>query len=121
MPQISIHDIALDSVLAEPILDRAGRIILPSGTRLTPTIVRRLELWSVATVSIEGVTPTKAPLPTGDEPPAVSAAPAPNEDGREEFPWTAEFRPHRDNPQMQLIERALDLWHERRRRERNRS
>lgn len=118
MPQISIHDIALDSVLAEPILDRAGRTILPSGTRLTPTIVRRLELWSVATVSVEGAVQAKTAAPVTGEAAPTSA---PNEAERAEFPWTGEFRRHRENPQMQLIERALDLWYERRHGERSRS
>lgn len=111
MPLISIHDVEVNSVLAEPILDREGRTILAEGTPLTPVILRRLELWSVPRVTVEtrvAVEPRNHA--SADDGSQIEATPLENATLPAARPWAHPFAPHRDNPQMALVERALDRW-----------
>lgn len=101
MERISIHEICLDSVLAEPLLDSEGRILLSQGVRLTPTLIRRLERWCVAQVTV-------ASLPSQH---------ATEVDDTSDLPgcWDHQFANHDDDPEMATIHRALVQWESTRR------
>ena len=55
MRQIRVEEARVGDVIAEPIEDQNGRILLPAGAKLSQAVLARLEGWGVFELSIEGV------------------------------------------------------------------
>jgi len=51
--RLNLAELQPGMVVAQTILDNAGRTILQEGGRLTPMIISRLEKWGVTTVVIK--------------------------------------------------------------------
>ncbi|MEM7262298.1 MAG: hypothetical protein AAF488_09945 [Planctomycetota bacterium] len=100
MQCVSIHELRLESVLAEPLCDAEGRILLNAGTRLTPSLVRRLERWCISKIQVD------------DTPTATDAV----EDSGLPECWDHQFATHESSHEMQTIHRALVQWESTRRR-----
>ena len=62
--------------VAEDIVDRRGRILVPKGAELSQRTVDALESWGIETLSIEG-----------DEDPAAELDPVDVEAAKEELRW----------------------------------
>ncbi len=50
---VSIRDIAVGAVLAEPILNRYGHLIIPSGTKIEEYHLAFLEKWGITKINVE--------------------------------------------------------------------
>ncbi len=53
MKELRVGDARPGMVLAKPVLDRMGRILLQRGEELTQPIIDRLDAWGIATLGIE--------------------------------------------------------------------
>ncbi len=51
--EISINEAQPGMVTARDIMDNEGRILIHSGSRLTPIAIRRLPLWNIKSIFIE--------------------------------------------------------------------
>jgi hypothetical protein len=51
--KIPTSDAKVGMILAEPITDQQGRIIMTEGSRLTPVHVKRLDRWGVSELVIQ--------------------------------------------------------------------
>lgn len=98
MTKIALADVPAGSVLASPVLDTKGRILLKDGSVLSPKLVKKLQKWGVHEVQIVGgpeetdeSTPKAAPVLTGT-------------------PWSEMFAPYAGQPEMDLIHCALRTW-----------
>jgi len=60
MRKISVDEAELGDVLAEPLENDQGRVLLPKGARLSTAVLSRLKGWGVRTVSVEGEDPDTA-------------------------------------------------------------
>ena len=54
MRQIRVEEARVGDVIAEPIEDQNGRILLPAGAKLSQAVLARLEGWGVFALNIEG-------------------------------------------------------------------
>ncbi|MCI0652476.1 MAG: hypothetical protein L0Z55_11410 [Planctomycetes bacterium] len=54
MLPIATKDVVAGAVLASPVLDGDGRILLRAGTVLTAGILERLQAWSIQVVTLRG-------------------------------------------------------------------
>ena len=54
MRKVSIEEAKAGDVVAEPVQDQNGRVILPVGAKLSQAVLSRLEGWGVFTLDIEG-------------------------------------------------------------------
>ena len=54
MRQIRVEEARVGDVIAEPIEDQNGRVLLPAGAKLSQAVLARLEGWGVFALSIEG-------------------------------------------------------------------
>jgi hypothetical protein len=54
MRQIAVEEARVGDVLAAPVQDASGRVLLPVGARLSAAVLSRLRGWGVFTLSIEG-------------------------------------------------------------------
>ena len=55
MRQIRVEEARVGDIIAEPIEDQNGRVLLPAGAKLSQAVLARLEGWGVFELSIEGV------------------------------------------------------------------
>ena len=54
MRQISVEEAQVGDVVAEPIEDQSGRVLLPAGAKLSQAVLSRFKGWGVFTLKIEG-------------------------------------------------------------------
>ena len=54
MRQIPVEEAQVGDVVAEPIADQNGRVLLPAGAKLSQAVLTRLKGWGVFTLNIEG-------------------------------------------------------------------
>ncbi|HIG57037.1 MAG TPA: hypothetical protein EYG11_03690 [Candidatus Latescibacteria bacterium] len=54
MRQIPVEEAEVGDIIAEPIQDQSGRVLLPAGAKLSPAVLARLKGWGVFTLNIEG-------------------------------------------------------------------
>ena len=54
MPIVSVDQAAAGMVLANPVTDRRGRLLIPAGQALSDRHVDALKMWGVASLDIEG-------------------------------------------------------------------
>ena len=66
MKQISAGEAQLGDVIAEPVANAEGRILLPKGSKLSAAVLSRLDGWGVTKLTVEGDDPD------GEEEPANS-------------------------------------------------
>lgn len=77
--KIEIGKLAPGMRLAENITNGAGMTLMPSGVRLTPMFISRLEKWSIASVYVlEEETQAEAPQPRTVAAAAVAMAARPD-------------------------------------------
>ena len=101
MIKIALSEAPAGSVLASPVLDTKGRILLKEGAVLSPQLAKKLGKWGVLEVEIVGSAPEEAA-----EPCASSAA----RPATSSTPWTELFAPYEADPEMNLIHGALRTW-----------
>lgn len=51
--KIDTSEAKVGMILAEPIMDKQGRVIISEGSRLTPVLVKRLSRWGVEEIFID--------------------------------------------------------------------
>jgi len=54
MRQIPVEDAKVGDVVAEPIEDEKGRVLLPTGAKLSQPVIDRLKGWGVFALNIKG-------------------------------------------------------------------
>lgn len=54
MRQIPVEDAKVGDVVAEPIEDEKGRVLLPNGAKLSQPVIDRLKGWGVFVLNIKG-------------------------------------------------------------------
>ncbi|MBM3278944.1 MAG: hypothetical protein FJY95_12810 [Candidatus Handelsmanbacteria bacterium] len=54
MRRIRVQEAKVGEVLAAPVINRQGRILLPKGAKLSPAVLSRLQGWGVFEVQVEG-------------------------------------------------------------------
>jgi len=54
MRQISVEEAQVGDIVADPVQDENGRVLLPAGAKLSPAVLSRLKGWGVVNLSIEG-------------------------------------------------------------------
>lgn len=54
MRQISVEEAQAGDIVAEPVQDENGRVLLPVGAKLSPAVLSRLKGWGVVNLSVEG-------------------------------------------------------------------
>ncbi len=54
MRQISVEEAQAGDIVAAPVQDEGGRVLLPAGAKLSPAVLSRLKGWGVVQLSIEG-------------------------------------------------------------------
>jgi len=54
MPIVSIEQVTTGMVLAGPVVDRRGRLLIPAGKSLTDKHLGALKMWGIPHVEIEG-------------------------------------------------------------------
>jgi len=52
MRQISVEEAQVGDIIAEPIEDQNGRVLLPAGAKLSPAVLARLKGWGIFTLHI---------------------------------------------------------------------
>jgi len=57
MRDIAVGEAEVGDVVAEPVANGQGRVLLPKGARLSAAVLSRLAGWGVARLSVEGVDP----------------------------------------------------------------
>ena len=62
--ELPIEQVQPGMTLAEPISDRAGRVIVAAGMKLSPVVISRLGKWNVEAVTVE-VEETSVHRPVG--------------------------------------------------------
>lgn len=106
MPARQLHEIPEHSILAEPVLDGEGRILLRAGTVLTRAVIGVLTRLHVSQVAVEE--PRSSPSPSV-APDRVLTEPA-----GQQFPrtsgWEPLFAEHRGSEEMRIIEAGLNGW-----------
>lgn len=54
MRQIPVEEARAGDIVAEPVQDENGRVLLPAGAKLSPAVLSRLKGWGVFTLTLEG-------------------------------------------------------------------
>lgn len=54
MRQIPVEEAEVGDVVAEPLADQNGRVLLPAGAKLSQAVLSRLKGWGIFTLNIEG-------------------------------------------------------------------
>jgi hypothetical protein len=54
MREISVEEAQAGDIVAAPVQDENGRVLLPAGAKLSPAVLSRLKGWGVVNLSIEG-------------------------------------------------------------------
>lgn len=54
MRQIRVEEARVGDIIAEPIKDQNGRVLLPAGAKLSQAVLSRLKGWGVFALNIEG-------------------------------------------------------------------
>ena len=65
MREISVGEANVGDVVAEPVANAQGRVLLPRGSKLSAAVLSRLGGWGVTHLKIEG---EDQPAAQGDEP-----------------------------------------------------
>ena len=60
MRTIAVEEAEVGDVLAEPVTNAAGRVLLPQGAKLSQSVLARLPGWGVTAISVEGEDPDAA-------------------------------------------------------------
>ena len=66
MRQIKVEEAQVGDVLAAPLENAQGRVLLPKGAKLSAAVLSRLTGWGVSGLEVEGEDPA-SPVPTDDE------------------------------------------------------
>ena len=66
MRQIKVEEAQVGDVLAAPLENAQGRVLLPKGAKLSAAVLARLTGWGVSGLEVEGEDPD-APAPTDAE------------------------------------------------------
>ena len=112
MPDVAVHDLQAGSVLAEPVLDPAGRILLQRGAVLTPGLIRRLSRWHVSEVcvldEVDNAFAVDREDSTGEPGPVDPGTPA----GDPRVIWDKLFAPTAHSAESRCVHGALVHWYE---------
>ena len=54
MRHIAVGEAQIGDVVAEPVLNEQGRVLLPKGARLSAAVLSRLAGWGVSRLAVEG-------------------------------------------------------------------
>lgn len=54
MRQIAVGQAEVGDIVAEPVVNDQGRVLLPKGAKLSPAVLSRLQGWGVSQLHIEG-------------------------------------------------------------------
>lgn len=54
MRQIEVTEAQVGDIIAGPVINDEGRVLLPKGAKLSPAVLSRLAGWGVQTIQIEG-------------------------------------------------------------------
>ena len=54
MRQISVDEAQVGDVIASPVENDQGRVLLPNGAKLSAAVLSRLKGWGVETLTVEG-------------------------------------------------------------------
>ena len=57
MRDIAVGQAQVGDVVAEPVANAQGRVLLPKGARLSPAVLSRLAGWGVSRLQVEGLDP----------------------------------------------------------------
>jgi len=67
MREISVGEAEVGDVVAEPVVNDQGRVLLPKGSRLSAAVLSRLAGWGVARLCVEGEDPEAEAPPQAPE------------------------------------------------------
>ena len=67
MRRVEIDDLSPGDIVANPVVNDKGMVILPKGIKLTPSLIGRLDRWGVTEAEIEGEDPNAPPPKTTEE------------------------------------------------------
>ena len=54
MQTISVDQAKIGDILAEPLLNGEGKVLLPKGARLSPAVVSRMQSWGITSLAVAG-------------------------------------------------------------------
>lgn len=54
MREIAVGQAQVGDIVAEPVVNDQGRVLLPKGAKLSPAVLSRLQGWGVNELHIEG-------------------------------------------------------------------
>ena len=54
MRDIDVGQAVVGDVVAEPVVNEQGRVLLPKGAKLSPAVLSRLQGWGVMRLRLEG-------------------------------------------------------------------
>ena len=54
MRDIDVGQAEIGDVVAEPVVNEQGRVLLPKGAKLSPAVLSRLRGWGVTRLQVEG-------------------------------------------------------------------
>ena len=67
MRRLYLSEAAPGDVIAEPVVNERGMVILPKGAELTPPVIGRLQKMNVTDIVVEGDDPNAPPPKTLEE------------------------------------------------------
>ena len=59
MRTIKVEEAQVGDVLAEPLVNPNGQILLPKGAKLSPAVISRFRSWNVEVLEVEGDDPSE--------------------------------------------------------------
>ena len=54
MREIAVGQAQVGDIVAEPVVNDEGRVLLPKGAKLSPAVLSRLQGWGVSQLQVEG-------------------------------------------------------------------
>ena len=66
MREISVGEAHVGDVVADPVANEQGRVLLPKGAKLSAAVLSRLTGWGVTRLKVEGDEADSAGGPTAD-------------------------------------------------------
>ena len=54
MREIAVGQAEVGDIVAEPVVNDEGRVLLPKGAKLSPAVLSRLQGWGVNQLQVEG-------------------------------------------------------------------
>ena len=54
MREIAVGQAEVGDVVAEPVVNEQGRVLLPKGAKLSPAVLSRLQGWGISQLQVEG-------------------------------------------------------------------